>query len=277
MKRQIKRTDSGIKRFARELFPIIITSDFTGAAAQLAYALILSFIPLLMFVITIAARIELPVDDIYRSMALVLPAQSYSAVEGVMYEITESKSLTGFSLFSALSFIAMGCRGFMRVSNRAEGAQETRGLVKYWLESYIFALMIVISLVLSLILVVFGHVLSNFANRMLHIESPWILDVTRYIVFIGMSGLAFSAMYSWSNINKKKLSETAPGGYSASILWVVVSAAFGYYVSNFSSYGLLFGSLGGIFMMLVWLYYSSYVLVLGICINSAVAKMNLKK
>jgi len=253
--------------FMASLLAMLFSSTISGAAAQLAYSLILSFIPLVMFVIALSARIGLPVGSIYQSLSMVLPEQSMAIVAGILSEVLGAKDLTAFSLFSALSFIAIGCRGFMRVSNVAEGTAEERPLIRYWLESYAFALMLTLALLASLAFVVFGAVLSR---RFFAYESePALFVAGRYILFCLISGLAFSGMYAWANKKKKRLSQTAPGGIAAGVLWMAVSLGFGAYVNGFANYGLLFGSLGGVFSMLIWLYYSSYVLIAGICINAA--------
>lgn len=263
----------GIELFLRQLWPIVSTEAFSGAASQLAYSLLLAVIPLIMAVITIASRIDLPVEEIYRSLSLILPVQSYETVKGVINEVLASKNLTGFTIFSALSFVADGCRSFMYVSNVAEGVKESRSFAAYWAFSYVFAVSIVACLLLSLLLVVFGEAATNALAKALLLRNSWLIAAARYAGLIIFSGGVFTLMYAWVSEKKKKISETAAGGFSAAFLWVAISSAFGFYVSNFTNYGLLFGSLGGVFVLLVWLYYSSYALILGIAINSALRQM----
>lgn len=272
-----------VKTFANRIIKVILSPEISQTASQLTYSLILAFIPFVMFLITIAARVELPINDIFSYLKIVLPADAYQIIERILYEILSSAGLTVYTAIPAIYFISIGARGIMSAANRCAGyrgeAEQTKietlkETLMFWVTSFIFGILFVMILLLCLALIVFGDYIVNWVLSLVGIYPSKLFTILRYFLSYLLIGMTISLIYAPAPSKKLRIKDVHTGAYAASFLWMVASSFFAYYVNNFGNYGLLFGSLGGIFILLVWLYWTSYIILLGIYINSILADMN---
>jgi membrane protein len=108
-----------LKTSAKDIFNILSNDDLYAGAAQLAYSLIMAIIPLIMFLITLAGKLTLPVDSVYSYLEFLLPSQAFQAVDSILQEILNSSNFSLVTLVSTIYFISVGTRGMMRVTNKA--------------------------------------------------------------------------------------------------------------------------------------------------------------
>ena len=139
--------------------------------------------------------------------------------------------------------------------------------------SVVYAVILLLSLAVLLVMVVFGEIILYhiFEQLSLSNEDAWI-NITNILRFISAFFILWgflSVVYAASPNLKLRLRDVYIGSFFSSVAWIFISWIFGIYVNNFSGYGILFGSLGGIFILLVWLYISSYIMLLGVYINRA--------
>ncbi|MCP6711424.1 YihY family inner membrane protein, partial [Klebsiella pneumoniae] len=80
--------------------------------------------------------------------------------------------------------------------------------------------------------------------------------------------LLFSTLYALAPNIKIKFKSVLPGALFASIVWILRTAAFGFYVSNFSNYSKTYGSIGGIIVLMLWLYITGFIIIVGAEINA---------
>ena len=265
---------SDIRHIIKKMLKILFSDEIYASASQLAYSMILAIIPLIMFTITLAGKLTLPVEDIYSYLSYILPAQAFSTVQGILDEISSSSNLSLVTLIPTIYFISIGTRGLMRVTNKAYHTIECRPILEFWVLSFIFAVLLGIMFVLTLSAVVFGRVITEYVNVLFNhlfaVNFIQLLAVLRYLVTFFLIGMVFCSIYAAAPNLKLRIKDVYWGGYLAALLWILGSSLFGYYINNFSNYGLLFGSLGGIFILLGWLYWTSLVLLLGSYLNASI-------
>jgi membrane protein len=136
----------------------------------------------------------------------------------------------------------------------------------------VFAVLLVFVLLLTLGAVVFGQVILNTLDTWftdLFQMNMWVISSSiRYLITFVLLGLLFSLIYAAAPNLKLRFKDVYIGAYLSAFVWILGSAVFAYYINHFSHYGLLFGSLGGIFILLAWLYFTSLVLLIGIYFNA---------
>ncbi|MCL1913581.1 MAG: YihY family inner membrane protein [Eubacteriaceae bacterium] len=252
---------------AKRLFYSAISESTSMSAYQLAYSLLMGFIPLLMFVVTLAGRLDLPVTDIYSSLRFMLPSDAYSIVESIINEIAASQSWTFYTLISALYFVSTGMSRIVSISSRASGKKEL-GFIAHWATAFIIGSLLCLSILVSIGLIIFGDYLARWVANHTILHLSWIITVSRYLMAYAITVSIFTIIYFLAAHNRiSQIKEALAGAACAAAIWIASSAAFAFYVNNFSNYGIIFGSLGGVFVLLVWLYLTSYILILGIFIN----------
>ena len=157
--------------------------------------------------------------------------------------------------------------GTITALNIAYEEKERRGFFKFNLialgltVAFIFGGLMVIALVAVLPAII----------QFLDIGSAtkWLLLVVQWPVLIGVVLLGLAALYRYApDREKPQWRWVSPGAIVAMILWVIASVAFTVYVANFASYDKTYGSLGGVIILLTWLYLSALVVLLGAVINA---------
>ena len=265
---------SDIRHIIKKMLKILFSDEIYASASQLAYSMILAIIPLIMFTITLAGKLTLPVEDINSYLSNILRGQGFSTVQGILDEISSSSNLSLVTLIPTIYFISIGTRGLMRVTNKAYHTIECRPILEFWVLSFIFAVLLGIMFLLTLSAVVFGRVITEYVNVLFNhlfaVNFIQLLAVLRYLVTFFLIGMVFCSIYAAAPNLKLRIKDVYWGGYLAALLWILGSSLFGYYINNFSNYGLLFGSLGGIFILLGWLYWTSLVLLLGSYLNASI-------
>ncbi|MPW27264.1 YihY family inner membrane protein [Alkalibaculum sp. M08DMB] len=266
------------KLFLKYIYNEYTKSEFGSLSAQTSYFLLLSFIPFLIFFLTIIGNLNLPSDDIYHYLESILPTQSYTLISNILSEVLNTESVNLVSLFLTFFLASKGVRAIVLALNKAYIEDESRNIFYLWFISIIFTLIFSFILVMTLLLLVFGKLLGEiiFNNFAINFELVMLWNYIRYIVTVISMILVFSFIYKHApNCKSCKLTfkDIIIGSIFTTISWTVTSLVFAYYVNNFNtSYVSLYGSLGGVFALLVWLYMSSSIIILGGQINAYLYK-----
>lgn len=205
-----------------------------------------------------------------------MPIETQKILSGIITEIVQSSSETLLSL-GAITGIWAASKGIMaviRAINRAYDFEESRSYWKLRGLSIIFTIALLILLTLVFLTLVFGELLGNKVFAFIG-KTETFITIWRYFrVTISLFSmiLIFALLYKFSPSTKKerriKFKNTLPGAIFASIGWIIISTIFSYYVNNFGNFSKTYGSLGGIIILLIWLYISSIIIVLGGEINA---------
>jgi membrane protein len=156
---------------------------------------------------------------------------------------------------------------------------ENRHFLKLRGLSVLFTIALLLMITLVMISLILGPMLGKMLfERIGYGDSFMFLwNYLRYIIPLAYMMLIFALLYKLSpNIGKNlriPIREVLPGAVFATIAWVSLSLLLSYYVSNFGKYAITYGSLGGVIVLLIWMYYSSIVIVLGGEINATLEDM----
>jgi membrane protein len=243
-------------------------------AGGVTYAILLALFPGLAALISIyglmfdASQVEKQID----ALANVLPAESLQLLSDEVHKLVEaSHGALGFSaavgLIVALWTASRGMSGLITALDIAYEEHERRSFLKFNL----IALILTIGLVLGgLVVIAFVAVLPA-ALQFLAIgtTAKWLGLVVQWPLLIVVVMLGLAVLYRYApDRDEPKWRWVSPGALVATFLWLVASVGFTVYVTNFNSYDKTYGSLGGVIILLTWLYISSLVILLGAVINA---------
>jgi membrane protein len=230
-------------------------------AAGIAYYAFLSFIPLLAASILTYGVIADPqtVAQHAASLAESLPASASDLVIEQLDAITDRRSGTkGLALIAAIAISLFGARvaagAVIKAFNVAFEAREGRGFVK----ANLLALCITIGAILAAGLLVAATALVAFVL-------PGSGGAFASFLAVGLAGLGGTllAYRIVPNVDHVTFADALRGAIPFALLWMIASAGFGFYASNFGNYNATYGSLGAIVVLLTWLFLSAYALLLG--------------
>ncbi|HZK33361.1 MAG TPA: YihY/virulence factor BrkB family protein [Tissierellaceae bacterium] len=270
-----KRIDKS-KNFIKDLLYRLKRDNVTAMGAQVSYYLILSIFPFLIFFLNILSYTPMAKDDILHNIIVFLPADTQRIVSNLLAETIDKSSDTLLSL-GAITGIWAASKGIMALIkslNKAYDVEEKRNYFELRAIAILFTLALLALLAIVLITLVFGEVLGNRLFDFLGLTDTFIVlwQYLRVLISLGSMVLIFALLYKFSpsirNKESIRLKNTLPGAIFTSIGWIFTSVLFSFYVNNFANYGKTYGSLGGIIVLLVWLYISSIIIITGGEINA---------
>ena len=248
------------------------------AAAELSYFLLFSMFPLLMFVNSILAQLDITLEGITPVLEM-LPKSLQRLITGYLAQLSGTPSfspmLIGIGL--TLYFLSRAVRSMMRTVNDISHVEVTRGMVKDVLISLGITAGFLISVVCSFVLVVAGRTLLRLLPQAFPIPQA-ALDVTHDASFLVMIAFIFAFLMLFNRIVPNlhlKFREVWPGALFSLVAWILVSWAFSFYVDNMARYSVLYGSLGTIIVLMLWLYIVSMLLLMGPQLNHTLVVMRL--
>ncbi|OKP94227.1 YihY/virulence factor BrkB family protein [Paenibacillus sp. P46E] len=267
--------------FSKQLYHKIKLDDVQGISAQLTYYLILSLFPFLIFIMTLIGYAHISVEDKIRDLEQIMPAEAISIIEEILKDVAEGRSqaLLSFGMLATLWAASKGINAIIKGLNRAYDIEESRVFWKIRGIAFLATLFIGLVVLLSILLLVFGSWLKT--QVFLLVDLPYgfqkIWDLLQYAVPLSIMFIVFTLLYWIAPSRRLRLKEVMPGAMFATLGWIITSTLFSVYVNQFSSFTETYGSLGGVMVLLIWLYISSIIILAGGEINAILMNRTLKR
>ncbi len=256
----------------KHLLARIQDHEITALAAQSTYYLVLSFFPFLIFIITIISYTPLLSEEIIYELEPLLPQVTFQLVMDNIQGILDNRSgaLLSTGMLVTVFLGSNGVAALVKGINKAYKSEEKRPFWKVRGMAVLLTLAFVLLILISLLLLVFGQLIGTYVFDLLGLpelfKDMW--GIARILVPLVAMIVMFTFFYKVSPQKKVSLRESLPGAVFATIGWLVLSYGFSYYVNHFGNYSVTYGSIGGIIVLLIWLYLSSVVIILGGEINA---------
>lgn len=261
----------GIVGFVKKLITEIKEDNATGLAAEQAYYYMLSLFPMLILLLSIIPYLSLDANDAIKVLESAMPAETADIFkENVVQFINNPNGgLLTIGILGTIWSASNGMNAFMRAMNEAYNVKETRSFIKVRGLSILLTIGLILTLVIALILPVFGGViLKALVSWGLPTSFGTFLSVLRWIVAITIMIAVLSMLYRLAPNKKFPFAHVWPGAVAATLLWQITSLGFSFYVSNFGNYSATYGSLGGVIVLMLWLFLTGLILVIGGEINA---------
>lgn len=268
-------------KFTRRYFEIITKNELMALGGQVTYYMILSFFPLIIFFLTLISYADINSEHFFNDLKYLLPEETYLLVESIIYETFAKRSpaLLSFGMLAAIWASLNGINALMHGIVKTHGLKENRSFLKLKLTSVLFLIIITITLIFSIITLVFGETLGIALFKVFgatrFFPSFWqnlkllIQFVLLVLTFIILNRMATGSRYTFKMV--------FPGSLFAATGWIVISLLFSQYVKHFNNYTLTYGSIGGVMILLLWLYWSSEILLLGSALNAVLIESRKKR
>ena len=262
-------------RFGERLVRGCLEHDVGKSAAALAYYLLFSFFPFLIFLSTLVGFLELEPLSL-GSLHSLLPREVIQIINAYLLHVTELKSgnLLAASLVISLWLPMRAVDSLMRAVNVAYGAKNPRPTLRHQVVVLLFTLFLMAVVLGTLLLLLVGRGLLTFLARYFPVITPFIglWNALRFPLMGVAFFLALGALYWVAPGAKGPRRRVFPGAVAALCSWLVFSLGFSFYVENIANYSVLYGALGGMVVLLLWLYATATVLIMGAEVNRALVQ-----
>lgn len=269
--------DSWPGRFLTRTVERYLFHGVAQEAAALAYYLLFMICPLLIFLSSLLGLLELDISGIIQGLASLLPAGVVELIESYLSYVSEtsSRAMLWFGLVFTIYFPMRAADCLMIAVRRAYHLPRPKNQIVYMAKVLLYTVFLLVAIALTLALATVGRAALEFAGRFFVVPEAFIELWTdlRFLVLGGVMFAAVGLLYAAAQDSRQPARNVVPGAIIALIGWMVVSAAFSFYVENFANYSVIYGALGAIIVLMVWLNLTAVVLILGAEINGVLIAM----
>jgi membrane protein len=251
--------------------------DMSTYAAALAYRLLFSLFPFLVFLVTLLGFLGMPemFDWLREQAGYMLPDQAMDLVNTVVTEVeTPRGGLMSVAVALAIWSASAGVLGTMNALNVVFEVRERRAAWKRILVSLLYTLALALMLVIAAGMMITGPELLTWAARYVRLDAYFIMlwSWLRWPLIVFLLILVVSMVYYAGPNLKQPFRLVTAGAVSAVAAWVAASFAFALYVQTFASYNKTYGSMGAVIVLLLYFFLSAAVLLFGAEINAVLAR-----
>lgn len=258
---------TGFGRLAGDMIRRYYVHDVARDSAALTYYLLFAIFPLLIFVSTLLGVLELDIASITAVLAPILPSDVVDIIRTYLEYVAanQSRQLLWFSLVFSIWFPMRSTGCLMHSLRKAFGRSAPENILLGQLRTLLFTIWMIFVIGLTLTLVVVGRRALYFLSGFLPLSETFISvwGYLRFIILGLVMAISLGILYQLALGQRRPLREVLPGVGSSLAAWLLLSMAFSYYVENMARYAQLYGSIATIVVVLLWLYMSGQVLILG--------------
>ena len=265
------------KQFFKRLWARLNEHEIFDRAAQLSYYFLLALFPLLLFMMTLLGyfageSVEVR-DKLLSYLARVMPSSAIDLVHTTLNEITRARSGSKLSLgiLAALWAASNGMGAISDTLNGAYGVEETRPWWKVRLTAVVLTVALSILIITALVIVLYGGGIGERLAAYLGLGAAFTMvwKILQWPLALFFLLVTFTMMYHFGpNVRPKRCQWWSWGTLVAIILWLLFSFAFRLYLHYFNSYGVTYGSLGALIILMLWFYFTGVSILIGGEINS---------
>ncbi|WBW50145.1 YihY/virulence factor BrkB family protein [Peptoniphilus equinus] len=250
-------------------------------SGSLVYFMLLSIFPFLIALLNTLKFTNVFNPEVILEYISMLPDELGTIVYDFVYDLINSSSggLLIVSIIAGLWTASNGINQVINNINRAYGIHEKRSFLIAKLLSILFAIALIVLIILLVVSQVFGQLILDAVSNYIALDAAveLLIQVARYAIPFIFMVIIFTLLYKFAPKSEVRelltLKLILPGALFATIGIGLMTFSFGFYVSNFSNYSVTYGSLGGIIVMLIWMYLVSLMLLLGGEINATLYSM----
>ncbi|MBA3644595.1 MAG: YihY/virulence factor BrkB family protein [Gemmatimonadaceae bacterium] len=255
-----------------------LDDNILGLSAQTAYNFLFSLFPLLLFLaplLSLAGNKQAMMNALMARFSETLPPKAYELFAGVVKDVVFSKNAPGLMSVGALLAAYSGSNIFTTYMDALNVAYEVKDTRSWWKKKLIGLGMVISAGILlgivTAILLAGNDIVSSAQKH--YVIGDTVATIWTYLQY--PIALALLILFLWASylilpaVKQSKKQALAGAGF-AGILFVVVTLGFRLYVQNFGSYNATYGTIGGVIVLLTWMYLASVVLLVGGELNSEI-------
>lgn len=244
-------------------------------AAQASFYIIISSIPFIMMLLSLAKFIlPLSESDIIVIASPFLPEVVLSSFENIIHEIffKVSGSVISISAISSMWTASRGIQAIERGTRNVYHSPRRSVIIWDFLASIIYTILFIVIMILFLTVFVFGNSIINFLDlksgiwHFIFSSTAWLKWVFTFLILT----VFFSGIYMAFSGKRLRFKNHIHGAIFTTVVWMLFSMIFSYYIENFANYSYIYGSLAAIVLMMLWVYSSMIIFLIGGEINMMV-------
>ncbi len=249
----------------------------TTRAASIAFSFFLAIFPMILVFFTLIPFI--PINNFQETLLAfitnIIPDSAEAIINTTLVDIIERPrgGLLSITFFLALYFATNGFSSIVDAFNNTYHTIETRTWLKQRMISLVMFSINTFIVIVAIVLLTTGTAFFEFLLEK-HILNSWttfyLLQGIKWTILTAMFFFSISFIYFLAPAKKNKFRFISAGSSLATLLSIIASVGFNFYVQNFSSYNALYGSIGTLLIILMWIYFNAIILLIGFELNASI-------
>ncbi len=249
-------------------------------AGNLTYKGLFAIFPFMVFLLSLLGIFQATelVDVLLSRASEAMPREAVDLIGGPIRQITQSKASGALGLGAVVSMlfalwgVSGAFRSVMEAMNVMYEVEDDRPFWKKYLISILLSLGAAVLLIAALVLVIYGSQIGSQLADVVGLGSVFrqVWNILQWPLLICFVLLAFALIYYYAPDVKQKFRFVSPGSVLALLLWLGFSLLFSMYVSSLGSYNQTYGALAGVAILMLYIYYTAYILLFGAEMNQVI-------
>ncbi len=246
-------------------------------AAAFSYNFFLALFPAIIFFFTIIPYIPIAgfQDNLLELLQNFIPKKAYDAVSETLFDIVKRPrgGLLSIGFIMAMYFSTNGIHSLIEAFNQTRHTLETRSWIKQRLISIVLVVIISLLLIIAIVLITLGPIALDFLVEygILRVSFSYYLIIAgKWIISSAMLFFAFSFLYYMAPAAESRFRFISAGSTLSTVLTIMASVGFNYYVNSISRYNSLYGSIGTLIIIMIWIYFNAMIVLIGFELNVSI-------
>lgn len=261
----------------------IVNGAITTRSSSISFNLFVAIFPTLIFLFTLIPFI--PVDNFQETLLSllkeVIPESAWDSVQSTFLDIIMRPhgSLLSIGFILALFFSTNGINSMIEAFNASFHTMEVRGILAQRWVAFVLVLVLALMLVLAITFIIAGSALLQYFRSEGLLQDKFIyflLDFLRWFVLVALTYFGISIIYYWAPAKKRPFKFFSAGSSSTTFVIMLTNVGFNYYANNLATYNALYGSIGTLLLILLWIYFNSTILLIGFELNVSILNAKLR-
>jgi len=260
-------------------FKGIAEGRIPNRAASVAFSFFLALFPGLLFLFSLIPYF--PIEDleqeVFYTFQRILPPDTYDAARSTIDDVLTNKrsDVLSFGALLALFFATNGVNAIITNFSHSYHQLESRIFWKQQIAAIILTIVLSILFLFGLTLIIFSSDVINAILKFFYLDeiSPFLIESVRFLLMVLTVLMAITLLYNFGPSSERDWRFISPGSILATVLIIASSAGFSFYVGNFGQYNKLYGSIGTLIVILLWIYINAMVLIIGFELNASIASV----
>jgi membrane protein len=252
-------------------------SSLTTRASALAFNFFLAIFPALIFLFTLIPYIPIDnfQDQLLHLLGDILPQNAYDSVKQTTEDLVTRQrgGLLSFGFVLTIYFATNGFSSMINAFNQSYHIEETRTGLMQFVISLALVFIVTSLLFVAITLIIFSGITLDYLADIGVLKGSFqvfLLQLGKWLVVLALLFFSFSFIYYIGPSKKSKFRFISAGSTLATLLSIITSLGFAYYVNNFGQYNKLYGSIGTIIVILLWMQFNAFILLIGFELNAGI-------
>jgi len=249
----------------------IIEGTFSPRAGSIAFSFFMALFPFLLFLLSLIAYLPIERQDFFSFIESILPPQTTDFFLPVLMDLADNPrgGLLSFVFLLTIFLMTNGINAIFSGFEYSYHVTINRTVIKQYFIALLVSIFLALLLLFSIFLIVYSeYLIATLQSEDIISNNVYWVSTIRYIIFVVLVYFVIAILYYFGVKEGKTIRFFSLGAIVTTLLFMATTYFFGIYITNFSNYNELYGSIGALLILMLYIWINSNILLLGFELNA---------